>query len=126
MPETHYDVAIVGAGFSGPILASKIAEKGVNPRNGDRLKVALIDAGPYLKGDPKPGYGHPVRRHRFANMGRDPGYHFRDFPGQFPGELATGAASAKLVGGSSMHPGASTFLDFPMDYMHYQNETGVD
>ena len=42
MPDTKYDLAIVGAGFSGPILAAKIAEKGVNPRTGDRLKVALL------------------------------------------------------------------------------------
>ncbi|MCH8319592.1 MAG: hypothetical protein IH790_01370, partial [Acidobacteria bacterium] len=62
MPETKYDVAIVGAGFSGPIMAAKIAEKGVNPRNGERLKVALIEAGPYFKGAPRPGYGSPLRR----------------------------------------------------------------
>ena len=48
MQQTQYDVAIVGAGFSGPILAAKIAEAGVHPQTGDRLKIALIDAGPYF------------------------------------------------------------------------------
>ena len=43
MAETHYDVAIVGAGFSGPILAAKIAQLGVHPQTRDKLKVALID-----------------------------------------------------------------------------------
>ena len=32
MAESRYDVAIIGAGFSGPILAANIAEKGVNPK----------------------------------------------------------------------------------------------
>ena len=45
MADKTYDVAIVGAGFSGPILAAKIAEQGVNPRNGNKLRVALVEAG---------------------------------------------------------------------------------
>ena len=68
MAETKYDVAIVGAGFSGPILAAKIAEKGVHPQTGDRLKIALIEAGPYFPGDPRPGYGSPLRRQMFTNL----------------------------------------------------------
>ncbi len=48
MAETHYDVAIVGAGFSGPILAAKIAQLGIHPQTRDKLKVALIEAGPYF------------------------------------------------------------------------------
>ena len=114
MAESTYDVAIIGAGFSGPILAAKIAEKGVNPRTKDRLKVALIEAGPYFKGDPRPGYGSPVRRQRFTNLGGpDPTLHWED-------------GSAKLVGGSSLHWQASAFLPFPIDYVHWQKETGVD
>ena len=46
MADKKYDVAIIGAGFSGPILAAKIAEHGVNPRTGERLTIALLDAGP--------------------------------------------------------------------------------
>jgi len=115
MPATKYDLAIVGAGFSGPILAAKIAEKGVNPRTGDRLKVALIEAGPYLAGAPRPGYGVPLRRHRFSNLqDSNPAYHWE------------GGGSAKVVGGSSLHWTAQAFLPFPMDYIHWQKETGVD
>ena len=115
MPETKYDLAIVGAGFSGPILAAKIAEKGVHPSTGDRLKVALIEAGPYLAGAPRPGYGVSVRRHRFSNLeDSNPAYHWE------------GGGSAKVVGGSSLHWTAQAFLPFPMDYIHWQKETGVD
>ena len=114
MPETNYDVAIVGAGFSGPILAAKMAEKGVNPRNGDRLRVALIEAGPYLKGTPRPGYGSPVRRRRFTNVeDSNPVYHWEN-------------GGAKMVGGTSLHWTAQSFLPFPIDYVHWQKETGVD
>ena len=49
MQDKRVDLAIVGAGFSGPILAAKIAEKGVKPGNGEPLAIALIDAGPYYK-----------------------------------------------------------------------------
>jgi choline dehydrogenase-like flavoprotein len=114
MPETKYDVAIIGAGFSGPILAANIAEKGVHPNTRDRLKIALIEAGPYLKDNPRPGYGSPVRRQRFTNLyGQDPTFHWED-------------GGAKLVGGSSLHWQASAFLPFPIDYVHWQEETGLD
>jgi choline dehydrogenase-like flavoprotein len=114
MADKKYDVAIIGAGFSGPILAAKIAEKGVQRGTRDRLKVALIEAGPYLKDTPRPGYGSPVRRRNFTNLGgADPLYHSAD-------------GSARLVGGSSLHWQASAFLPFPIDYIHWQKETGVD
>ena len=114
MAESKYDVAIIGAGFSGPILAANIAEKGVHPNTRDRLKIALIEAGPYLKGAPRPGYGIPLRRQRFTNMrGQDPAFHWED-------------GGAKIVGGSSLHWQASAFLPFPIDYLHWQEETGVD
>jgi choline dehydrogenase-like flavoprotein len=116
MPERQYDVAIVGAGFSGPILAAKIAEKGVNPRNGDRLKVALIEAGPYLKGTPRPGYGSPLRRQMITNLEDDQSTYLWD----------NNRSRAKVVGGSSLHWGAQAFLPYPVDYVHWQRETGVD
>ncbi|MBI2821409.1 MAG: GMC family oxidoreductase, partial [Acidobacteria bacterium] len=63
---------------------------------------------------PRPGYGSPVRRLRFTNLGgADPLFHWED-------------GSARLVGGSSLHWQASAFLPFPIDYVHWQNETGVD
>ncbi len=117
MPETKYDVAIVGAGFSGPIMAAKIAEKGVNPRNGERLKVALIEAGPYFKGAPRPGHGSALRRQMFTNL--EDGY-----AGTYLWN--NDRSLAKIVGGSSLHWGAQAFLPFPADYLHWQRETGLD
>lgn len=117
MAETKYDVAILGAGFSGPILAAKIAEKGVHPQTGDRLKIALIEAGPYFPGDPRPGYGSPLRRQMFTNLEDN-------YEGTYLWE--NDRSRAKIVGGSSLHWGAQAFLPFDVDYLHWQKETGVD
>jgi choline dehydrogenase-like flavoprotein len=62
-----YDCIIVGSGVGGSILAAHLAEKGVNPANGERLRVAMLEAGPYWKGDPRPGYGIPLRRQMITN-----------------------------------------------------------
>jgi flavin-dependent dehydrogenase len=67
MPE-QYDVVIVGAGMAGGVLASRIAEQGVNPKTRARLRVALMEMGPYFKGDPRPGYGIPLRRQAYSNL----------------------------------------------------------
>ena len=117
MADKKYDVAIVGAGFSGPILAAKISEKGVNPRNGDRLRIAMIDAGPYYQGSPRPGYGSPLKRRVFTNLEDE--YEEAYLWNREP-------SLAKIVGGSSLHWGAQAFLPFPADYLHWQKETGVD
>ena len=117
MAVKRYDVAIVGAGFSGPILAAKIAEDGVNPKTGERLKIALLDAGPYFKGAPRPGYGSPLRRKVFTNLEDGSSSAFA-----WPREPYL----AKLVGGSSLHWGAAAVLPTPADYLHWQKETGVD
>src|SRR3990167_8158000 len=101
MAVKRYDVAIVGAGFSGPILAAKIAEDGVNPKTGERLKIALIEAGPYLRGGPRPGYGSPLRRKVFTNLEDGSASAFA-----WPREPYL----AKLVGGSSLHWGAAAVL----------------
>ena len=63
-----YDVVVVGAGVVGIIVAAKIAQKGVHLRTKGRLRVALMERGPYLKGTPRPGYGHPLRRRMFTNV----------------------------------------------------------
>ena len=114
MADKTYDVAIVGAGFSGPILAANIAEKGVKPGTGERLRIALIEAGPHMEGAHRPGYGAPARRERITNLvGQDPAFHWDD-------------GGAKMVGGSSLHWQASAFLPYPIDYVHWQEETGLD
>jgi 2-polyprenyl-6-methoxyphenol hydroxylase-like FAD-dependent oxidoreductase len=68
MAERPYDLAIVGAGQAGCILAGHISEKGVNPENGEPLKIALLARGPYYKGGPRPGFGVPIRRQMFTNV----------------------------------------------------------
>ena len=69
--QKSYDLIIVGSGIGGSILAARIAEKGVNPKNGERLRIAMLEAGPYWKGDPKPGYGIPLRRRMITNFMSD-------------------------------------------------------
>lgn len=115
MQRKAYDVAIVGAGFSGPILAAKISELGVHPKTGNRLKVALIDAGPYFPGTVWPGHGSPLRRQAFTNLEDGYGYLW-----------GNDRSRAKIVGGTSLHWDAQAFLPFDVDYLHWQNETGVD
>ena len=76
--------------------------------------MALIEAGPYLQGAPNPGYGSRERRQRFTNLGgSDPAFHWSD-------------RGARIVGGSSLHWQGSALLPFPIDYLHWQRETGVD
>ncbi|MBI2816810.1 MAG: GMC family oxidoreductase [Acidobacteria bacterium] len=115
----RYDVIIAGGGHAGCILAARIAEKGINPKNGERLKVAMIEWGPYLKGDPMPGSGHPLRRLVF-NSEREfvvNGRKDRLRPPWF---------GAKVVGGSSVHYGALAPPVMRRDFLHWQNETGLD
>jgi succinate dehydrogenase/fumarate reductase flavoprotein subunit len=42
MQDQNYDLIIVGAGMAGCILAARIAENGINPRNGEPLRIALL------------------------------------------------------------------------------------
>ena len=117
MPDSRYDLAIVGAGFSGPILAAKIAEEGVKPASPDKLSIALIDAGPYYPGSTRPGYGTATRRRTFTNLqGPHQRVHLWD----------NDISLAKIVGGSSLHWAGHAFLPSPADYLHWQKETGVD
>ncbi|MCH8016502.1 MAG: GMC family oxidoreductase [Acidobacteria bacterium] len=117
MQDKRVDLAIVGAGFSGPILAAKIAEKGVKPGSGEPLAIALIDAGPYYKGAARPGYGSALRRQMFTNLeGQHQQTHLWN----------NDISLAKIVGGSSLHWAGQAFLPTPVDYLHWQQETGVD
>ena len=59
----NYDLIVVGAGTAGIIAAARIAEKGVNPKTGEKLRIALVEAGPHLlKGKKKPGFGNAQDR----------------------------------------------------------------
>ena len=53
MADAIYDVIIIGAGSGGGFLAGEIAKN---------CSLLILDAGPHLGGEPKPGIGDPARR----------------------------------------------------------------
>ncbi|MEE8348213.1 MAG: GMC family oxidoreductase [Acidobacteriota bacterium] len=112
MQQQSYDLIVVGSGTAGLILAARIAEHGVHPRTGEPLRIASIEAGPYWKGDLRPGYGIPSRRQMITNLS---GRRY-----QWP------TGFAKIVGGSSTHWGNASLFPFDSDYLRWYNETGVD
>ncbi len=108
-PDETFDLIVVGAGLGGSILSSRIAQFGVNPRNGEKLKIALFEQGPYLlKGDPVRGYGTPDRRAKLDNIN---------------GEVAR---IGELVGGAMTHAGLISYPPMPIDFVQYREATGVD
>lgn len=109
-----YDAIIVGSGVGGSIMAAHLAGQGVNPGNGERLRVAMIEAGPYWKGAVRPGYGAPERRKLITNCYSDDAAD-RMWPW----------GMVKMVGGSTMHYGASVYLPYPEDYKDWISE-GTD
>jgi len=111
-----YDLIIVGAGTAGSIIAARLAEHGVRARDGEPLKIALLEAGPYLKGKLDPGHGVPSRRSRFTNVSHnESGRWVWPWP-----------EAAKMVGGCTMHWGNNGYLPYEMDYIHWMDESGVD
>ena len=125
-----YDLVVVGAGMAGLTAAARIARAGVNPRTGGRLRIALIERGPYLQGEPRPGYGHPVRRRMFTNImsefRENNRYRMGVYPQGSDGPNTFAIPAGSLVGGGSLHYGANTRDPHPIDYMAWQQETGVD
>ncbi len=136
MAERPYDLVIVGAGTTGCILAARIAEKGVHPTTGEPLRIGLFDRGPYFKGEPRPGYGSPQRRHMFTNIAQDFAGKYVTRPGLPPGgqrkvPLQTGEEvhthpTAALVGGGSLLYTAITQVPHEVDYEVWERETGAD
>ena len=129
MADKTYDLIIVGSGMAGFLLAARTAEKGVNPRNGEPLSVALIERGPYLRGTPRPGYGIPDRRRMFTNItsefhdkGRYQMQFFPDGPGT-PNTFPHAAGS--LVGGGSLHWRAMTRVPLDVDYRSWSEVHGL-
>jgi choline dehydrogenase-like flavoprotein len=113
----NYDVVIVGGGTAGCILAAKLSEGGVDPETGKRLKIGVIEAGAYLRGDPKPGYGIPLRRQMYTNIPKDI---------KFGRSYVTPHGRGRGVGGSSLIFGSGAWFPFDEDYDDWQEETGVD
>lgn len=116
----QYDLIVVGAGFAGIIVAARIAEKGINPKTGDRLRIALIEAGPHLiKGKSRPGYGDPILRQLipqilWEELGNGP--MVESWPWPF---------GLKMVGGCSIHWGAHGHMPFDVDYENW-SAMGID
>jgi choline dehydrogenase-like flavoprotein len=125
-----YDAVVIGAGMAGIVVAAKIAEKGINPRTRGRLRVALVERGPYFGGEPKPGYGHPLRRRMFTNITTEFREEKRYTMGVHPegsdGPNTFGIYAASIVGGGSLHWAAETRHPHSEDYVAWQRETGVD
>ncbi len=113
-PDELFDLIVVGAGVGGSVLAARIAQFGVNPRNGEKLKVGLFEWGPYHKGDPARGYGIPSRRGTYDGM-----------PYEDQRYLLTWGTPG-LVGGATMHAGLIAHPPTPIDFEHWRAETGVD
>ncbi|MBI4482087.1 MAG: GMC family oxidoreductase [Acidobacteria bacterium] len=119
LKEKLYDALVVGAGFAGAVVAAKIAQEGVDPTNGERLKVALIEGGPHFKGKPKWGHGIPSRRQLFTHIPQDMRQKARS------GRLIEGRLY-KGVGGGSIQWGAKGHPPDDKDYEWWARETGVD
>lgn len=111
---TDCDVVIIGSGVGGSIIAANLARYGVNPKNGEKLRIVVLEAGPYWKGAVKPGYGSPLRRQLITNCFSDDAAD-RMWPW----------GMVKMVGGSTMHYGASVYTPYPEDYLHWVAE-GTD
>ncbi|MBI2822371.1 MAG: GMC family oxidoreductase [Acidobacteria bacterium] len=136
MAEKPYDLAIVGAGMAGCILAARIAEKGVNSRTGEPLRIALLDRGPHIHGEFRPGYGSPRRRRMFTNVTPDFAGRYLTNPGVPAGaqrrvpippdrEVFINRTGA-IVGGGGLHFTAVTHVPFEIDFALWVEETGVD
>jgi choline dehydrogenase-like flavoprotein len=114
----YYDVIVLGGGTAGCIVAGRLAERGMNPKTGDRLKVALIEGGDdWTIRDPglNPGYGNPVRR--LMTTLPDPTW---DYP------LVEGDANIRLLGGCVIHYGGTLWMPGEDDFRFYRETSGVD
>ena len=111
----EFDVIVAGAGSAGCTLAARIAEKGKHPRTGDRLRVAMVEAGPYWKGDPVFGVGVPSRRSQITHV-----------TSEDVGRWTWPSGFGKAVGGSIVFFGSNAWLPVPDDFVAWRNATDVN
>src|SRR5258705_7879701 len=121
----YYDVIVLGGGTAGCIIGGRLAERGVNPKTGDRLRVAMIEGGDdWSIRDPgiKPGYGYPIRRRMITNIDDGIGPDGQGGPNyRWSGEAGIGPGSEnfKLVGGCSIHYGGQAGGSAGEDFSFY-------
>jgi hypothetical protein len=82
-PDENFDLIVIGAGLGGSIM------------------------GPYLKGDPQPGYGIPLRRQAYVNV------HDKDDILRL-GTTPWGTCSG--IGGQQLHWGGLTIIPSEEDH----------
>ncbi len=111
----EYDVIVVGGGVGGCIMAARIAQFGVHPTNGEKLRVALFEWGPYHKGDSVRGYGIPSRRAAFDNL-----------PFEVARRYTLPWGALGMIGGSTQWAGMIAHPPIPIDFEHWRAETGVN
>ena len=124
----YYDVIVLGGGTAGCIVAGRLAERGLNPKTGDRLRIAMIEGGDdWTIRDPgvRPGHGYPIRRRMITKIpdgigpdgGGGPNY---SWPSVGYDE------NFKILGGCSIHFGGTCWLPGDEDFQFYRRASGVD
>ena len=124
----YYDVIVLGGGTAGCIVAGRLAERGINPKTGDRLRVAMIEGGDdWTIRDPgiRPGHGYPIRRRMITGISDGIGPDGIGGPKyRWPGADTT--SNFKSVGGCSLHFGGTCWIPDDEDFHFYRQSSGVD
>ena len=123
----YYDVVVLGGGTAGCTVAGRLAERGINPKTGDRLRVAVIEGGddwPVRDSAIRPGYGAPVRRRMITNINYEELSPENELASVYRWPYAR--ENFKLVGGCSMHFTGNCFLPTEDDFNVFRQTSGVD